>query len=363
MATAHDRIARLQDRMRAANFDLAAIGPTPNMRYLLGFTPHADERLCLLLVSRDAATMVVPSVNAEQTAAHTDLDLNTWEDAGGPAAALQAALAEVPAPSHLAVDGSMRVDFLLQLQEHVAPDRTNDADALLTPLRERKSAAEIESLVRAARQADEVMQVGIYACEPGATEAEVAWAVEVAFRERGAEKLGFAIVASGPNSAYPHHHTGDRALEMGDAVVIDIGASLEGYQSDITRMVHLGQPSDEFLAVFDAVREANRAGRAAVRPGATAAEVDQATRSVLEDRGLGEYFVHRTGHGLGLETHEPPWIMAGNHTPLAEGMVFSVEPGVYLPGKFGVRVEDIVAVTDAGCRTLTGFSRDLVGKP
>lgn len=361
-ATAHDRLAQLQDRMRDMDFDLAIIGPTPNMRYLLGFTPHADERLCLLLVGRDAVNMLVPGLNAGQIAAHTDVDLHLWDDADGPGGALQAALAQLPAPSHLAIDGAMRADFLLHLQQHLTPETTSTSDVLLAPLRERKSPAEIERLVRAARQADEVMQVAIDACEPGVTEAEVAWAVEAGFRQRGAEKLGFAIVASGPNSAYPHHDSGERVLEVGDAVVIDIGASLDGYQSDITRMIHLGAPSDEFLAVFDAVREANQQGRAAVQPGATAHEVDLATRSVLEGRGLGEYFVHRTGHGLGLEGHEPPWIMAGNHTPLTKGMVFSVEPGAYLPGKFGVRVEDIVAVTDSGCRTLTGFSRNLVVK-
>ncbi|MFQ5342745.1 MAG: M24 family metallopeptidase [Anaerolineae bacterium] len=355
-----NRFAHLRARMEETGIDLAAIGPTPAMRYLLGFAPPADERLCLLLVGPAAASMVVPSLNAEQTAAHTDVALSTWEDADGPATALHDALTAMPAPLRLAVDGSMRADFLLGLQAQVSPQETMEAGVLLTPLRERKSADEIEMLAKAAAQADEAMAAAIEACRPGLTEAQVAWAAEAAFRQAGAEEVCFALVASGPNGAFPHHYTGQRPLQPGDAVVIDIGASLNGYKSDITRMVHLGPPSAEFLEVYQAVLDANRRGREAVRPGVTAHAVDEAARSTLEARGYGEYFVHRTGHGIGLEGHEPPWIMAGNHTPLAEGMAFSIEPGVYLPGKFGVRIEDIVVVTEAGVRTLTGFEHELV---
>ncbi|MBS1253078.1 MAG: putative dipeptidase PepE [Anaerolineales bacterium] len=357
-----DRLAKLQIWMQEAGIDLIAIGPTPNMRYLLDFAPIADERLCLLLVGPDAVRMVVPSLNAEQTAGHTAVPLNIWEDSDGPAAALREALSAMPAPRRLAVDGAMRADFLLQLEDEIAPQETVDAGALLAPLRQRKSASEIEMLAAAAAQADQAMAAAIEACRPGVTEAEVAWAAEVAFRQAGAEEVLFTLVASGPNGAYPHHHTGQRELQRGDAVVIDLGASLNGYKSDITRMVHLGAPSEEFLEAHEAVHEANQRGRAAVRPGVGAQDVDHAARSVLETRGYDEYFVHRTGHGLGLEIHEPPWIMAGNDVPLAEGMVFSVEPGAYIPRQFGIRIEDIVVVTEAGVRTLTGYDHELVVK-
>jgi Xaa-Pro aminopeptidase len=206
------------------------------------------------------------------------------------------------------------------------------------------------------------MQAGMDACRPGATEAEVAWVVEEAFRKDGADVVTFTLIASGPHGAFPHHHSGPRRLQTGDAIILDIGATLNGYQSDITRMVFLGEPPDEFLQVYEAVLAANERGRAAVRPGVMAQEVDQATRSTLEAAGYGDYFIHRTGHGLGLEVHEAPWIMAGNEQILEEGMVFSVEPGVYLPGQFGIRIEDIVVVTDTGVRTLTGFDRQLVVK-
>lgn len=357
-----ERLERLQARMQELGVDLVALGPTANMQYLLGFAPQADERLCLLLVGTDAVRMVVPSLNAEQTAAHTDVELNIWEDADGPQGALRDALGAMPAPRRLAVDGAMRADFLLHLQSQVSPQEMVEAGLLLAPLRERKSPGEIEALAKAAAQADQAMQAAVDACRPGATEAEIAWAAEVAFRQAGAEEVCFTLVASGPNGAFPHHHTGQRVLQTGDAIVIDIGASLNGYKSDITRMVHLGQPSAEFMKVYQAVYEANKRGRRAVRPGVAAQEVDAAARGTLEAHGYGEYFVHRTGHGLGLEVHEPPWIMAGNDAPLAEGMVFSVEPGVYIPGRFGVRIEDIVVVTEAGARTLTGFSHDLVVK-
>jgi Xaa-Pro aminopeptidase len=348
--------------MEEAGLDLIALGPTENLHYLLGFTPPGDERLTMLLVSPNTVRFVVPALNADQIAAHTDLELTRWADADGPAAALRHALSATPAPRRVAVDGLMRAAFLLDLQGLVSPQETVEAGVLLTSMRERKSADEIEALLEAAAQADQAMQVGIDACRPGVTEAQVAWAIEGAFREAGAETVAFNVVASGPNSAFPHHHTGQRVLQEGDAVVIDIGSSLNGYKSDITRTIHLGKPSEEFLKVYRAVYEANQRGREAVRPGVPCQEVDAVTRGVLEKRGYGEYFIHRTGHGLGLEVHEPPWIMAGNAAPLAEGMVFSVEPGVYIPGKFGVRIEDIVVVTPSGARTLTGFDRELIVK-
>ena len=170
------------------------------------------------------------------------------------------------------------------------------------------------------------------------------------------------LVASGPNSGFPHHEAGERRLAMGDTVVLDVVATLDGYNSDITRMVHLGEPSAEVRRVYETVLEANRRGREAARAGARACDVDRAARSVIHEAGYGPYFVHRTGHGLGMDVHERPWISATNTAVLEPGMVFSVEPGIYLPGRFGVRIEDIVVVTEDACRCLTGLGRDLVVK-
>ena len=362
MTDSNNRLTQLQIAMQAANIDLAAIGPTANMRYLLGFTPHPDERLCLLLVSAAAASVVVPTLNADGLAAHTDLPLHRWPDAEGPEMALTQALSGQPQVKRLAVDGTMRADFLLPLQAATMPTDTITVEPLLAPLRARKSPAEIELVAQAAAQADRAVQAVVDACRPGVTELELAWVARDAFQRDGAEEVSFTLIASGPNGAYPHHHSGPRQLQTGDAVIIDIGALFNGYQSDITRMVFLGAPPPEFVEVYEAVLAANRQGRAAVRPGVTAEEVDRVTRTKLAEAGYGDYFIHRTGHGLGLEVHEPPYIMAGNEQVLEAGMVFSVEPGVYLPGRFGVRIEDIVAVTDTGVRTLTGFDHQLVVK-
>jgi Xaa-Pro aminopeptidase len=332
------------------------------MTYLLGFTPHADERLCLLLMDSQSVRMVIPELNRDEAAAHTDIDIIAWADADSPQEAMLKTLADLNRPHIMAVDGAMRADHLLQLQAAVSAERTIPVDALLAPLRMRKSAEEIDALARAAAQADRAMQAAMDACLPGTTEAKVAWAAEASFRQDGAEQVCFTLIASGPNGAYPHHHSGERRLQKGDAIIIDIGASLDGYKSDITRMVYLGEPSTEFLSAYSAVLDANQHAMAAVRPGLTTGEIDHIARSTLEEAGYGNYFIHRTGHGLGLDIHEPPWIMAGEKTVLQEGMVFSIEPGVYLTGQFGVRIEDIVAVTRSGVRNLTGFDHKLVIK-
>ncbi len=361
MGDSANRLKKLQTAMATANVQLVAIGPTANMRYLLEYAPHPDERLCLLLVSASGANLVVPTLNAEDVAARTDLPQFNWADAEGPTQALTDALAGLTV-KNMAIDGSMRADFLLPLLAAVNPEQTQTIEPLLAPLRARKSAREIELLAQAAAQADRAMQAAINACQPGVTESAVAWVTEETFRKDGAEAVTFTLTASGPNGARPHHHSGERVMQVGDAIVLDIGATLNGYQSDMTRMVFLGDPPAEFIKAYEAVLAANRAGRAAVKPGVSAQAVDQATRRTLEEAGYGEYFIHRTGHGIGLDIHEAPWIMDGNEQLLAEGMTFSVEPGVYLPGQFGIRIEDIVAVTDTGCQTLTGSSHQLVIK-
>jgi Xaa-Pro aminopeptidase len=360
MSPSKERLANLQSQLRVQGVDLAAIGPTANMRYLLGFAPHADERVCLLLATPSDVKLVVPVLNKEEVVAHTEnIEMVAWADVDGPQAALRQALGTREF-SAVAFDGGTRADFLLALQTNVAGARISPADALIAPLRERKSQDEIDILAEAAHQADLAMQAAVNACRVGATEAEVAEAVEKAFRQSGAEVTDFTIVGAGANGAFPHHHSSGTKLKEGDAIVIDIGATHRGYKSDITRMVHLGNPSAEFTRAYNAVLDANQRAMAAVRPGMKAEEIDRIGRSVLESAGLGQHFTHRLGHGLGLDGHETPWIMKGNATVLQEGMVFSIEPGVYFPGKYGIRIEDIVVVTANGVRNLTGFDHTLV---
>jgi Xaa-Pro aminopeptidase len=358
------RLEQLQEEMARANVDLAAIAPTSNMRYLLGFSPLADERLCLLLVTPDRIRFVVPDLNADQVEARTGRKSIRWTDSAGPEQALTEALGQLDMDGLLTLvaDAAMRADALLLLQEAARPERCISAASLMSALRMRKSEKEVELLARAAAQADRALLAGVEACRPGVTEREVAERIARYFREDGAETVDVTLVASGPNSAFPHHEAGGRQLEMGDTIIIDIVATLNGYKSDVTRVVHLGEPPSDLRTVYDTVLEANRRGREAAKAGARASDVDRAARSVIEQAGYGPYFVHRTGHGLGMDMHEAPWISAESTTTLEPGMVFSVEPGIYLPGRFGVRIEDIVAVTEGECRCLTGLDHALIVK-
>ncbi|MBN2324332.1 MAG: aminopeptidase P family protein [Spirochaetes bacterium] len=353
------RIDDLKAVMRKKNVDIAVIGPTTNMRYLLGNTPHPDERLCVLLVSHDKTQLIVPALNEAQARSFTDVPLVLWEDHKGPDGAIRSSILKEHG-GVAAVDGSMRADFLLSILKEMSFERIVAADEIVGELRMRKSKEEIAALKDAAALADRAMVHASVRCVPGMKESDLAWEIESFFRKNGAEQAMFTIVAAGENAAVPHYNHGDAVIEEGKAVVIDIGASLNGYQSDITRVVCPGKPQDEYRTVYEIVRSANAKGREAVRPGATCGEVDAACRSVIEAAGYGERFIHRTGHGIGLDVHEPPYITAGSDLLLEPGMTFSVEPGIYIPGRFGVRIEDIVAVTDKGCDTLTGSGHDLI---
>lgn len=357
------RISRLQTYMTQARIDVAAIGPTANMRYLLGFAPLADERLCTLLVTPQATRFIVPAVNADQVETHTGLPALRWNDATGPEQAVIQAVTELgltPESTVLAVDDTMRADAFLVLLGLIRPTKAVAAGEVMGPLRMRKEAAEIEVLAQAAALTDQALLAGAAVCQPGVSEREVAGVISTYYRDHGAETIDFVIVAAGSNGAFPHHETGERRLGVGDTVILDIGATVAGYKSDITRVVHIGQPSAEVKAVYQVVKAANQRGREAVVPGVRASQVDWAARQAIETAGYGPLFSHRTGHGLGLEGHEPPWITSESDTILEPGMVFSVEPGVYLPGKFGVRIEDIVVVTADGCRCLTGLDHELI---
>lgn len=355
------RIDALRQRMAEAGLELVALAPSDNLRYIAGFSPVPDERACMLLVTHGASLMLMPSLNAEQAAAAApELGLVTWADDEGPVAALREALERSGGggASRVGADPEMRADHLLLLQEMVPAAAVVPASIAVRPLREIKSASELSLLQVAANAGDEAVRAAFAACRPGATELEVGEAAAAAFRAAGCEEVLFTIVAGGPNGAFPHHHTGRRPLEVGDAVVIDIGARRDGYATDITRMAYVGAPTDRYLEVHGVVEAAVQAALAAARPGATCGDVDAAARGVIEAAGFGPYFVHRTGHGLGLSVHEPPWIMRGEQVELRAGIVHSIEPGIYIPGEFGVRLEEIVQVTDSGCEPFSSLPRD-----
>jgi len=354
-----ERMGRLRAKMRETGTGLVALGPGSHMQWLAGFYPHPDERPALLLVGAEKAGVLMPALNAEASRKETDLPMFVWADAEGPDAALSAALNEVfpQKAGRIVLDETMRADFALLLLDVLpALPRTFTGDTVGL-LRACKDKNEYRRLKASALLNDEAMKAAWAGLKPGMTEIEAAEIVKEFFAANGA-RVQFAVVGASENGAHPHHATGGRVLRHGDAVVLDIGGRLDGYPSDMTRMAIIGEPPEGYREVHAIVEKAVQAAMAAAKPGVKAKEVDRAARDVIAAAGYGEYFVHRTGHGLGIDVHEPPYITATSETVLAEGMVFSIEPGIYLPGRFGIRLEDIVILRKDGPEILSGLPRD-----
>lgn len=349
------RLDRAAASLRDQQVDLLLLTPGADMLYLTGFEHgHAYERLLAFLLHADgAASWLCPSMNVPQVSAHAlpGHPVRGWTDAETYLPPLRAA---VTGARTVAFDDDARGAFLLDLLS-VAPDaRVVKASAVVRRLRARKDAAELAALRAAARTVDDTIAEAVALCVPGRTEAEVDRLLrEALLRRSPGSAVAFTIVASGPNAALPHHETGRRAIAPGDVVILDYGTRLDGYLSDITVTCAAGEPADaEARRVYRVVWEAAQAAIAAVRPGVPCEAVDRAARDVIERAGYGPHFLHRTGHGIGVQGHEPPYLVGGNADPLEEGMTFSVEPGVYLPGRFGVRLEVIVACGACGAELL-----------
>jgi len=353
-------MAALRDAMAGAGVDLLALGPGAHMEWLLGHRPHGDERLLLLLVTPAGAAFVMPALEADSAGQHLHLPMHCWADAEGPAAALKACLAAVggAGAAHVALDETMRADFALTLLDLLPGAAHSFTEATLGRLRMVKDAGEFAILKRAAALADRAMTAAFAAIRPGMTETGLAGVIRDAFAAGGGQPL-FTIVGTGGNGAFPHHQTGAAVLRDGDAVVIDIGARLDGLPSDITRMAVVGAKPEGYDAIHAIVEGAVRAGLAAAQVGARASDVDAAARGHIAAAGYGQHFLHRTGHGLGIEIHEPPYLTATSATVLEPGMVFSIEPGIYLPGRFGLRLEEIVYLTADGPVILSELPREV----
>ncbi len=362
MSIHHDRLTRLRARMTETGTDLVALGPTSHMTWLSGADPHGDERPVMLLVSQAHAGFLMPALNANSVRQATDLPFETWADADGPAEALSRLLAtcEVSGSGHtVALDEAMRADFALLLLDALDAPVRRFSGQTLGHLRAMKDAAELDALRRCATLNDAAAAAGFAALTPGIRERDVAQVIADHYAAHGATPE-FTIVGFGANGAFPHHHTGDTVLEENMAVLIDTGCRIGGYPSDMTRCGWFGDTqSPEFLEVAAVVEQAVQAALSAVRPGTLAREVDAAARDVIAAAGYGAYFVHRTGHGLGIDVHEQPYITASSDTVLQAGNVFSIEPGIYLPGKFGIRLEDIVVVTEDGPEILSTLPRTI----
>ncbi|MEV5086776.1 aminopeptidase P family protein [Streptomyces griseoincarnatus] len=354
-----DRAAR-----QAADAGLAGllVAPGPDLVWLTGYAPPAvTERLTLLVLAAGREpVLVVPTLeapDAEKATGAPALALRGWTDGKDPYALTAALLDD---RGRFGVSDNAWALHLLGLQQALPGTSYVSLTDALPMLRAVKDAAELERLAAAGAAADAAFEEIRNVRFSGRLESEVAADLAALLRRFGHSQVDFTIVASGPNGANPHHEAGDRRIGRGDMVVLDFGGLKDGYGSDTSRTVHVGEPTEEERRVHDLVREAQEAGFRAVRPGAACQDVDRAARAVIADAGYGEYFVHRTGHGIGVTTHEPPYMIEGEERPLVPGMCFSVEPGVYLPGRFGVRIEDIVTVTEDGGRRLNDTERGMV---
>ena len=354
------KINSVRARMKDNNVDLVVLGPGTHMNWLLGFNPYPDERPCMLLIGKEKEAFLMPSVNAEDARKRTDIEITSWKDEDGPDQALKDALLYIgeSTAKHIAIDEAMRSHFALIVIEALPNPSYEFTASTIGALRMRKDQTEFINLKENALIDDRAMQAGFAAIKEGVTELEIGEAINKHFISEGA-KPQFCIVGSGPNGAFPHHHTGDRKVEYGDAVLIDIGGRKGTFPSDMTRMSVLGKPPEGYLEIHAIVERAVQAAMSAAKPGAMAKDVDAAARGVITEAGYGEFFVHRTGHGLGIDIHEPPYITATSEVILDEGMVFSIEPGIYLQGRFGVRLEEIVILRADGPEILSELTREL----
>jgi Xaa-Pro aminopeptidase len=355
-------------RMRRAVTDASAAGlagvlvmPGPDLTWLTGYQVTAvTERLTVLVLRPDAEpTLLTPRLerpDAEGARGAPVLSIADWADASDPYAAAQALL---PTSGRFAISDSAWAMHLLGLQATLPDTRYVSLTQALPMLRAVKDADELARLAAAGAAADATFHEIVKVRFAGRRELDVAADLAELLRRHGHEQVDFTVVGSGPNGANPHHEAGERVIQTGDAVVLDFGGLMYGYGSDTTRTVAVGEVSEEVREVHEIVRRAQQAGVDAVRPGVSCQEIDRAARAVITDAGHGEQFIHRTGHGIGVTTHEPPYMVEGEEQPLVPGMCFSVEPGIYLAGRFGVRIEDIVTVTEDGARSLNNTDHGL----
>ncbi|WP_232688309.1 M24 family metallopeptidase [Halobacterium zhouii] len=364
MTVFEERTRRCQALLRDRDAAGAVLFPSPNCYYLTGFQETPSERHLLLFVPADGnPAFVAPEMYDEQLReASWVSDVRLWADGDDPVELVREVGSDLGVASgELLLDPTMWAQFTQDLRDAFPDAGWGLADEVIGPLRVRKDDTELAALRRAADAADaavrDVRALGEDAI--GMTETELADHVEDRLEANGGTGTSFeTIVGSGPNGAKPHHHRTDREIQRGEPVVLDFGTRVDEYPSDQTRtVVFAGDPPEEYEAVHETVREAQQAAVDTVEPGVAAEDVDAAARDVIERAGYGEQFTHRTGHGVGLDVHEEPYVVEGNERELEPGMVFSVEPGVYLSGEFGVRIEDLVIVTEDGCERLNDTDR------
>lgn len=350
-----NRVNRVLENMEKMGLDQLIVGEPASVYYLTGRWIEPGERMLALLISKGGACALFVNRLFAQ-APDEDMRLVEFDDTDDAAAFL----AEAVAPGRLGVDKAWPSAFLIRLMKKRPGLEILEGSQAVDQARMLKDEEELAALRRSSRLNDQALERTIQAIQPGMSERQIARMYEDNAIALGAMGNSFpGLICFGENCAEPHHETGDRRLKDGDSVILDVGLNLNHAMSDMTRTVFLGRATDEQRRVYDLVLRANEAGRRAARPGIPLSDIDRAARGVIEQAGYGARFIHRTGHGIGLSVHEPPDVSSTNGLICRPGMVFSIEPGVYLPGAFGVRVEDLVAVTEDGAETLNALDREL----
>lgn len=361
------RFAAIQDWLRTHNMAAGLVTAPVSMKYLTGWSNPSKRFAGLVLPASGAPVLIVPTLEMAEARHSAVSALQNWTDGENPFALLAEVLKAVGAAGQpIAVEKEAlsllvyeRMASGLGLAPGAMLGQVGDLTPVISGMRESKSEAELAFMQRAADIVNPALDAALKAIRPGITEKQLASIMEEAMNQAGAQGLAFDThVLFGAKAALPHGSTGDQALQAGQVVLMDFGAMYQGYRSDITRTVCCGDWPAEMARVYETVLAANQAAIAAVRPGVALGEIDRAARQVIEAAGYGEYFIHRTGHGLGLEVHEEPYVVGGNSRLLKPGHVVTIEPGIYLPGVGGVRIEDDVVVTEDGCRVLTSWTKE-----
>lgn len=356
------RVPTLRANSATQGIDAVIVGPGPDLRYLTGYDTHLSERITALIeVTGQDPVVLVPKLEEEGTRStplpSLGIEVVTWEETEDPFIKLSKIIGGARS---VAVNDLFPARWLLRAQEALPEAKFVPAGPVISPMRERKSLEEIEYLREAAEAIDAVHAQVAGWLAPGLSERDVALKIQAAILERHTT-ADFIIVGSGPNSSSPHHDYSDRIMNKGEPVVVDIGGTMpSGYCSDSTRTYFLGEPDPEYARHYAVLQQAQAAAVEAVQPGVTCEAIDAVARDILNENGLGDQFLHRTGHGIGLETHEEPYIVEGNSLSLEPGMAFSVEPGFYAGGKWGARIEDIVVCTEDGVDPLNRRPHELV---
>lgn len=359
-----DRIERAREQMTATGVDALCLSVGADLPYLTGYAAMPLERLTMLVLRRSGdAQLVIPELEAPLVKETGDFTIVPWGETQDP---IDLVTKMLLGATKVAIGETTWARFLVDLIDRSPSLKFCNAGVVMTPLRAVKSAEEITVLRSAAHAVDRIakrLQSGEIPLV-GHTEAQVSAELGRQIIEEGHKRVNFAIVAAGENAASPHHHAGERVIQENEVVLCDFGGTMFGedgigYCSDLTRCVYTGEPSAEFAEMYSVLLEAQTASLAAAKAGTPAEDVDRAGRSIIEAAGYGEYFIHRTGHGIGIEGHEEPYIVEGNSDPLVAGNAFSIEPGIYIPGKFGARIEDIVVAGETASDPLNVVDHNL----